>query len=76
MHDIEESALTIWALSKGERKYSVSPGAYHRSGPQTIGRFGANSSGDDCTPHREEEKTRNLQEAQVSQRRTLSFLAG
>ena len=33
--------------------HSVSPGVYHCcSGPQTIGRFGANTSGDDCTPHR------------------------
>ena len=46
------------------------------SGSRTNGRFGANTSGDDCIPHREQEKTGNLQEVQVSQRRTLSFLAG
>ena len=33
-------------------KHGVSPGAYRCSGPQTIGRFGANTSGNDCTPHR------------------------
>ena len=33
-------------------KHRVSPGAYHCSGPQTIGRFGANTSGDDYTPGR------------------------
>ena len=33
-------------------KHIVSPGANHCSGPRTNGRFGANTSGDDCTPHR------------------------
>ena len=34
-------------------EHSVSSGAYHHcSGPRTNGRFGANTSGDDCTPHR------------------------
>ena len=40
------------AQENSNLKYSASPGAYHCSGPQTNGRFGANTSGDDCTPHR------------------------
>ena len=31
----------------------------HCSGPQTIGRFGANTSGDDCTPHRSGKDTKS-----------------
>ena len=38
---------------------SVSPGAYHCSGPQTIGKFGANTSGDDCTPRRAGKDTKS-----------------
>ena len=40
------------AQKNANLKHSVSPGAYHCSGPQTNGRFGANTSGDDCTPYR------------------------
>ena len=40
------------AQENANLKHSVSPGAYHCSGPRTIGRFGANTSGDDCTPHK------------------------
>ena len=55
MHDLQESALTTWALSSGEREPQAQclPRCLPLcSGPQTIGRFGANTSGDDCTPHR------------------------
>ena len=38
-------------------KLSVSPGAYHCSGPRTNGRFG--TSGDDCTPHRAGKDTKS-----------------
>ena len=41
-------------------KHSVSPSAYHCcSGPRTNGRFGANTSGDDCTPHRAGKDTKS-----------------
>ena len=41
------------AQENANLKHSVSPGAYHCcSGPRTNGKFGANASGDDCTPHR------------------------
>ena len=39
-------------LRRTRTSSTVSPGAYHCSGPRTNGRFGANTSGDDCTPHR------------------------
>ena len=47
------------AQKNANLKHSVSPGAYHCSGPRTNGRFGANTSGDDCTPHRAGKDTKS-----------------
>ena len=47
-------------LRRTRTSSTVSPsGVYHCSGPQTIGRFGANTSGDDCTPHRAGKDTKS-----------------
>ena len=47
------------AQGNANLKHGVSPGAYHCSVPRTNGRFRANTSGDDCTPHRAGEYTKS-----------------
>ena len=46
-------------LRRTRTSSTVSPPAYHCSGPRTNGRFGANTSGDDCTQHREGKDTKS-----------------
>ena len=47
-------------LGRTRTSSTVSPPvSSHCSGPQTIGRFGANPSGDDCTPHRAGKDTKS-----------------
>ena len=54
------------AQENANLKHSVSPVAYHCSGPRTNGRFGANTSGDDCTPHRDGKDTKSSESPGLS----------
>ena len=47
------------AQKNANLKHKVSPGADHYSEPQTIGRLGGNTSGDDCAPHRARKDTKS-----------------
>ena len=61
MHDLQESLqqLEHSLQENANLKHSVSPGAFYCSGPRTYGKFGANTSGDDCTPHRAGKDTKS-----------------
>ena len=57
---VRSNNLEHSAQENANLKHSVSPGVYHYcSGPQKIGRSGANTSGDDCTPHRAGKDTKS-----------------
>ena len=58
-------------LRRTRTSSTVSLGADHCSGPRTIGRFGANTSGDDYTPHRAEKDTKSSGSPGLSTATTL-----
>ena len=77
MHDLQESTpTTCTQLRRTRTSSTVSPPV-----PTTVADPEQRADSEQIRVvtialHTEQEKTRNLQEAQVSRRRTLSFLAG